>query len=160
MIHNHSNIGIWSVLAYMDDMTFSVTLDFPEIKVNGEYDIKGWLGSTEITGSGKANLTSEQSFGVDPYLVLIFENFKVTPEGFVNLSDAEQSIEFESGFHGDFENLWAGNSTDFMRMILADHIFKFQILEWWPLGQYLESFLQEVFANTSYSDIIQGRGIP
>lgn len=156
-IFNHSNLGVYNVFTSLDESSFGIKLDLQEFQVNGEYDIAGWIGKTEISGSGKANLTSQ--LGLDPVLYLSFINFTITPEGFVNLAAAEKYKHFESGFVGDFENLSAGNHTAFISKILADHVFKFQLDEWFPLYEYLASYLGEVFEQTAYSDIIQGRGI-
>lgn len=153
-------IGAQVVEASLDHASFNVAFDIPQSQLIGEYWITGNLDDIEISGSGKSSIVTVPALGFDPLLHVSFENYFITAEGFLNLSSAKRYVNFLTDFKGEFENLSAGGEESFMSRMLASSVYPLSLYDWLPLGQYVQSFLEDVFAKTTYADIISGRGIP
>lgn len=153
-IFNHSNIYSWEVESDLDASDFTIRLDFTEFNITGEYQAEGIFLEEPVIGSGKVdmNVVPNPMFG-GPYLHVSFENFGITPDGYVDLTPASISQNYVSNHNGMFEGLSAGGFEDRVSDgIGVRHQAKRD--EWLPLAQFLQIFLQELFAEVPLSDII------
>lgn len=157
-IFGHSNIHAWNIDSKLEYTYLSVKLDFHTdvYSTTGEYEVDGhfFKENSTFTGKGKSNFTAKS-------LVVEFENYEITPEGFIDLSGASVKQEFVGGVPqviAELEGLKGDNSDieEHARIWMA-LIYNRKLSSWHPVGDYLKTFMQESFDKTTLADII---GIP
>lgn len=155
-IYNHSVITNWMVQVDTDIPSFAVILVLPHYWAIGEYQAEGFVGETPFNGSGECNLTAKgiDEFFRNPLLSVPYENFTLTPDGYLNLSSATGEPIFAGNHDGVFDGMIAGGNEYFVGGELAS-IYSTHHIDWIPLQQYLSTFLEELFAKTPYADIIK-----
>lgn len=139
----------------MSDASFNVKLDFHynAFSTTGEYQAEGRLvtqNNATFTGEGHSNITAKT-------LVIEYQNYKITSEGFLSLNDASVKQEFVGSVpwvSGTFEGLNAGDHEELVEIKLA-LIYGSRLSSWLPVGDYMRSFLQEIFDKTPFADIVE-----
>lgn len=151
VIFNHSNIFSWEVEVDLDKLQLTVYLDYLEFAMIGEYQAKGTFYNETVSGSGISNILA---YGGST-LRVTFNTFEITSEGYVDLRKAQVVQRYLGSHRSTFEGLDVGGEENEHRvanMIMNKHNNLF--VDWNPLAQYLQNYVQGILDDTLLSDII------
>lgn len=155
-IYNHSTITNWMVQVDTDAPYFGMILVLPHYYAVGEYTAEGFVGETPYSGSGQSNITATGINDIfrNPLVSLLYRNYTITFEGYLNLSSTTSESLFQGNHKGEFTGMSAGGNEYFVAGELAN-VYGEHNMDWLPLQNYLAEFLAELFAETPYADIIK-----
>lgn len=152
-IFNHSNIYSWEVFADLENFDLTVRIDMLELQMTGQYKMEGYYANETVEGSGTFEIQGYEAQEGGPFLLVGFEKFEVTAEGFVSLAGAGVAQMYTAEHAGKFQGLSGGAYNDRLETNMATKqgdLFE----EWNPLAEYLQTYLQEIFSQTSFAEII------
>lgn len=155
VIYHHTDTEHGSIESDLFKSYFNIRFNTYNFMSIGEYNVEGTvMGSVPVRGKGKFNQTSKD---VNLYGEVTFSDFGLTSNGYIDISKGtvKHRVVAVVRLQPVLEGLSAGGyEASVVSNIAKTYGNADRVTRWFPLGDYLKTYFEELFAATPLSEII------